>query len=75
MTKELLYIPNGSYLTFYIKDEKHVNLGEFEKFWSMTTEKIIDSILISKFKEEFFVRNNLPKAEFLDKSHFEIVVK
>ena len=72
--KNLLYIPNGTYLSFYRADEVMVNLGEYEAEWKETAENIINMIIKGDiYADTFYERNFLPKPEFLDISQFHVV--
>ena len=75
MTKQLLYIPNGSFITFTVGNNgKLGSLEEFEKNWRLTDETVLNDILIKNaFTEGFFERNKLPEFEHLSANHFEIV--
>lgn len=76
MLKELLYVPNGSYVMFYINEtQKNGNFEQFKTKWKMSEQNIIEAILKGTFKEEFYARNNLPKIEYLNDNHFEIINK
>ena len=76
--KKLLYIPNSSYITFYIGDvnsseERYGDLGEFMKKYNDTAKDVLAFILAGKFCESFLERNNLPSIEELGENHFQIV--
>jgi len=71
--KQLLYIPNGNFMTFYITEDTMGSLEQFSEKWSMTTENVIKSIFDNSFASSFFERNDLPEFEELQPNHFEIV--
>lgn len=75
MTKELLYIPNGTYLTFRVSKDAVGSLEAYEKKWKFNSKKVIENILNGLFKEEFFKRNGLPEIKLISENHFEIVKK
>ena len=73
--KELLYIPNGNYLTFYLGVNTLGSFGEYVIRWNISQETVIEKILDGTFNTTFFERNGLPSKEQLEENHFEIVSK
>lgn len=73
--KQLLYIPNGNYMTFYISEKVTGSLEEYIKKWNVTPDFVLNKILDGTFNDTFFERNMLPSKEQLEENHFEIINK
>lgn len=72
--KQLLYIPNGNYITFWVDVNLFSSLEAYEKRWNVSSDKVIQQIISSgEFSQEFFERNGLPEADKLAENHFEVV--
>jgi hypothetical protein len=73
--KQLLYIPNSNYISFYIKENTMGSLEEYTKKWNVSEQFVINKILDGTFSDTFFDRNGLPSKDQLEKNHFEIINK
>ena len=73
--QELLYIPNGNYMTFYLEKKSLGCFGEYLHKWNIEANLVIEKILEGTFNPSFFERNGLPDKDQLEKNHFEIVNK
>ena len=76
--KQLLYIPHGTFLTFYVGQDKN-NKSQFKSIeehkgrYQDSYTEIIDFILNGKYDEDFYERNNIPDFRNLELAHFELV--
>lgn len=70
--KELLYIPNGSYIKIKINGELR-SFGEYIKSRKVSIDMTLSRIINGWFVAGFYERNNLPDSEYLTIEQFEIV--
>ena len=75
LMKQLLYIPNSNYMTFYIQERTTGSLEEYLKKWNVSEKFVISKILDGTFNDTFFERNGLPVKEQLEENHFEVIDK
>ena len=75
MTKQLLYIPAGTYVTFYHENDTFSNIEVHCAKWSTTPAEVVARILDGTFNDTFYERNVLPNRNQLSPNHFEVVDK
>lgn len=71
--KELLYIPNGSYVKFSPNGTDQLSLEEYVKYRGSTIEDILTKIFEEWFNDIFYSRNELPNFEHLSREQFEVI--
>ena len=71
--KQLLYIPNSTYVSFFIEGDRFGCLEDYCKKWKKSSEDVIEHIVRNTYNESFYQRN-----EIVNPTHstsFEVVEK